>query len=73
MEGTQGELFNPGEHEHVYQLTQGPYVTEKVITTLDGGKWCWTCQSWVNEYRDGRWLNWRERDREGYTWRDLKR
>ncbi|WPH58141.1 hypothetical protein SEA_ALONE_219 [Streptomyces phage Alone3] len=73
MEGTQLGLFNPGEHEHVYRLTQGPHETHPEITlSHSGSKWCWTCGSWVTEYRDGQWLSWDEADAHGYTWRDQK-
>lgn len=70
MEGSQLELFNPGKHEHVYTLTQGPYVVEHESTTLSGSKWCWTCGSWVTQCRNGEWLSRTEADAHGYTWRD---
>lgn len=70
MEGTQLDLFDPGTHEHVWTLTQGPYETQSAITLPSGSKWCWTCHSWVTQYRDGSWLNWREKEERGFTWRD---
>lgn len=70
MEGTQGELFNPGEHAHVYRLTRGPYETAAPITLPSGSKWCWTCGQWVTQYRNGEWLNWRQKENAGFTWRD---
>lgn len=70
MEGIQGELFDPGEHEHVWTRSQGPYVTATEITLPSGSKWCWTCASWVSLYRNGAWLNWQQKQSAGFTWRD---
>lgn len=71
MQGTQLNLFDPGEHEHTYRRTQGPYETQGEITlSHSGSKWCWTCASWVTQYRDGSRLNWQEKESRGFTWRD---
>ena len=43
------ELFSPEIHEHVYEEFQGPHVVNPVIeSTYRGGKWCWTCASWID-------------------------
>lgn len=70
MEGTQGELFNPGEHEHVWTLHEGPHETHSAITLPTGTRWCWTCGQWATLYRNGAWLNWRQSRDAGFTWRD---
>lgn len=70
MEGTQLDLFDPGEHVHTWTRTQGPIQTHSEITLPTGTRWCWGCDSWVSLYRDGRWLNWRESRDAGYSWRD---
>ncbi len=61
MEATQLDLFNPGTHEHVYRVTQGPYETQGEITTSDGSRWCWTCGEWVTVHADGRTDTYSER------------
>lgn len=70
MEGTQLELFNPGEHVHTWTRTQGPIQTQSEITLPSGSRWCWSCHSWVTLYRNGAWLNWQQKESAGFTWRD---
>jgi hypothetical protein len=37
------------EHVHSYETWKGPVRTNPVIhSTYRGGKWCWTCSSWVD-------------------------
>ena len=48
------ELFDAGVHEHVYEKSQGPHVTDRTISVGED-RWCWTCASWVNKADISQW------------------